>query len=179
MLRGTPRRDVRTANTTLSHLTKTYCHVSDQQAAVNCLNKLLKTCYDGEKGYKEAADDADDSRLKSWFREYAQQRYDFGHEIKSELRAIGGEPDKGTTIAGDVHRVWIDLKTALTGNDDEAVLNEAIRGEEHAIERYDECLNDGSLPATARTVISRQRSQIQAALGKLHTLKSTFAGTAA
>ena len=144
-------------------------------STIDALNKIITTNYDSEKGYKEAAGDVTDSRLKSWFNEYAQQRYDFGHEIKAEIRQLGGEVKKGTSVAADLHRVWIDLKSAIAGNDEEAVINEAIRGEEHALERYDEVLNE-TLPAAARTVVARQRSQIASSLGKLQELKGTFAG---
>lgn len=140
----------------------------------SAVNDLITVNYDGERGYKEAADDVTDARLKSWFREYAQQRYDFGHELKGELSQLGATPDKGTSVAADIHRIWIDLKSAIAGNDEAAVLNEVVRGEENAIERYDAVLAHNALPATTRTVVARQRNQIQAALGKIQDLKATF-----
>ena len=141
----------------------------------SALNDLITVNYDGERGYKEAAEDVTDARLKAWFKEYAQQRYDFGHELKSELAVFGGTPDKGTSVKADLHRIWIDLKSAIAGNDEEAVINECIRGEEDAIERYDKVLNMSELPASARTVVARQRNQIQAALGKIQDLQKAFA----
>ncbi len=140
----------------------------------HAVNDLITVNYDGERGYKEAAEDVKDARLKSWFREYAQQRYDFGHELKGELSQLGEAPDKGTSVAADIHRIWIDLKAAVAGNDETAVLNEVIRGEENAIERYDKVLGHNALPATTRTVVARQRNQIQAAHGKIQDLKNTF-----
>ncbi len=148
--------------------------MDNNKEIVDAINDLITVNYDGERGYKEAAEDVTDARLKSWFREYAQQRYDFGHELKGELSQLGATPDKGTSVAADIHRIWIDLKAAIAGNDEAAVLNEVIRGEENAIERYDKVLEHNALPATARTVIARQRNQIQAALGKIMDLKKTF-----
>ena len=147
----------------------------DNKAIIDAINDLITVNYDGERGYKEAAGDVTDARLKSWFREYAQQRYDFGHELKGELSQLGGTPDKGTSLASDIHRIFIDLKSAIAGNDEKAVINECIRGEENAIERYDKVLKHEALPASARTVVSRQRNQIQAALGKMQDLKTAFA----
>ena len=149
----------------------------DNKAIIDAVNDLITVNYDGERGYKEAAEDVTDARLKSWFKEYAQQRYDFGHELKGELSQLGGTPDKGTSIAADIHRIFIDLKSAIAGNDEQAVINECIRGEENAIERYDAVLTHDALPASVRTVVSRQRNQIQAALGKMQDLKSAFATT--
>lgn len=147
----------------------------DSKDIADAINDLITVNYDSERGYKEAAEDVTDARLKSWFKEYAQQRYDFGHELKAELSQVGGTPDKGTSVGADIHRIWIDLKSAVAGNDEKAVINECIRGEKNAIERYDKVLEHESLPASTRTVVARQRNQIQAALGKVEGLKTTFA----
>jgi len=143
---------------------------SDQ---VKALNKLITTLYDGEKGYKESAEDVENTALKTRFRTLAQQRYDFGHEIKPFIKQLGGEVEKGSSLAADAHRVWIDLKSAVTGQDEEAVLNEVIRGEESAVKAYDEVLQDNMLPAAARTTITNQRNQIQATLNDMRRLEKT------
>lgn len=149
--------------------------MAEQSKTVDALNRLIATNYDGERGYKEAAEDVKDSRLKSWFREYAQQRYDFGHELKGEISQLGGDVEKGTTLAADAHRLFLDIKGFIAGNSEEAVLEEVIRGEKAAIERYDDVLEDSSLPASTRTVVSRQKAQIQTALTKIQELERTFA----
>lgn len=149
--------------------------MADKSNIVDNLNKLIATNYDGERGYKEAAEDVKDTRLKSWFREYSQQRYDFGHELKAEIRQLGGDVEKGTTVAADAHRLFLDIKSFIAGNSEDAVLNEVIRGEKTAIERYDEVLGDTALPASTRTVVSRQKSQIQSALSKIQELEKNFA----
>lgn len=149
--------------------------MADADKIIDALNDLITTNYDAERGYKESAEDVKDARLKSWFREYAQQRYDFGHELKAEISQLGGTPDKGTSLAADAHRMWIDIKSAVSGNNEKAVIDEVIRGENTAVEQYDEVLQHDALTASARTVVQRQRSQIQAALGKLQELKGAFA----
>ena len=151
--------------------------MATHSTTVDNLNKLIATNYDGERGYKEAAEDVKDSRLQAWFREYAQQRYDFGHELKAEIGQLGGDVEKGTTLAADAHRLFLDIKGFIAGNSEEAVLEEVIRGEKTAIERYGEVLADGALPASTRTVVARQKSQIESALGKIQELERTFATT--
>ena len=145
--------------------------MSANSKQVTALNKLITTLYDGEKGYKEAADDADSASLKTRFQGLAQQRYDFGHEIKPFIKQLGGEVDKGSSLAAGAHRIWIDLKTAVTGNDDEAVLNEVIRGEESAVNAYKEVLTDNDLPVAARTTVTNQLNKIQAALQDMRQLE--------
>ena len=148
--------------------------MADHSEIIDALNKLIATNYDGERGYKESAEDVTDSRLKSWFKEYAQQRYDFGHEIKAEIAQLGGTVEKGTSLAADVHRMWIDIKSAIAGNNNEAVIEEVLRGEKEAIGDYDEVLGHTSLPATTRAVLTRQKSQIEAALAKMRELETVF-----
>ena len=53
----------------------------------NKLNELLEKNYDAEKGYKKAAENVENTKLKQFFNEQAQKRYDFGHEIKT-LRVL-------------------------------------------------------------------------------------------
>lgn len=135
------------------------------------LNELLEKNYDAEAGYKNAAEKVKDSTLKSYLLSRAQDRYDFGHELKSELKSFGQEPDKGTSLTGDAHRLWMDLKTALSSDKDEAVLEETIRGEKAALEEYNEILEDSSLPSSTATIISTQRNSIKTALNEAKALE--------
>ncbi len=135
------------------------------------LNELLEKNYDAEAGYKNAAEKVNDSTLKSYLLSRAKDRYDFGHELKAELKSFGQEPDKGTSLAGDAHRLWMDLKTALTSDKDEAVLEETIRGERAALEEYNEILEDSSLPSSTATLISTQRNSIKTALNEAKALE--------
>ena len=59
------------------------------------LNELLEKNYDAEAGYKNAAEKVANPALKNYLLSRAQDRYDFGHELKEELRQMGQEPDKG------------------------------------------------------------------------------------
>ena len=53
---------------------------------------------------------------------------------------LGGDPETSTSVSGDLHRRWVDVKAMFTGKDEEAVLNEAERGEDHALKAYKEAL---------------------------------------
>ncbi len=124
------------------------------------LNQLLEKTYDAEKGYKEAADNVKDAKMKSFLQEQAQQRYNFGHEIKQEIKAFDQEPDKGGSAKGSLHRTWMDVKTAFSGNENETVMKEVQRGEEAALEDYDEILAESTLPGTTKDILRNQRQQI-------------------
>tara|TARA_Y100000815_G_C12973701_1_gene361437 strand:+ start:124 stop:570 length:447 start_codon:yes stop_codon:yes gene_type:complete len=135
------------------------------------LNELLEKNYDAEAGYKNAAEKVQNSALKNYLLSRAQDRYDFGHELKAELKTFGQEPEKGTSLAGDAHRLWMDLKTALSSDKDEAVLEEAIRGERAAVDEYDEILQEESLPSSTKSIITAQRNSVKAALNEAKALE--------
>ena len=129
----------------------------------NNLNQLLEKNYDAEKGYKDAADKVQNTRMKLFLEEQAQLRYDFGHQIKSEIKAFDGEVDKGGSVKGSMHRAWMDLKSAVSSDKEENVMEEVQRGEQSAIEEYNEVINKSNLPATTKDVLTQQRDKIQQA----------------
>ena len=135
------------------------------------LNELLEKNYDAEKGYKLAAEKVKNERLKAFFSERASERYDFGHELKSEIRNFGENPDKGTSLAGDVHRSWMNLKATFSNDKDESVLEEAVRGEKAAVEEYEDILKDSELPASTGNILLKQKNAIIASLNEVKTLE--------
>ncbi len=138
------------------------------------LNKLITTLYDGENGYKEAAEEVDSVSLSTKFRELSQQRYNFGHEIKPFITQMGGEVNKGGSAGAALHRAWIDIKSALSTQDEAAVLKECIRGDESAIETYREVLTDNAYSADARQVIDRQIQVFERTVAELKQLARTY-----
>lgn len=138
------------------------------------LNDLLEKNYDTEKNYKFAAENVKNPELRAFFNERAQERYDFGHELKSEIRNYGETPDKGSSFSGDLQRTWMNLKTNLSSNKEEAVLEESARGEKSAVDEYNEVLKDKNLPPTTESILRKQRDAITAALNKVRSLEQTF-----
>ncbi len=135
------------------------------------LNVLLEKNYDAEAGYKKAAEDVKHESLKTYFKSRAQDRYNFGHELKEEIKSFGQEPDKGTSLKGDLHRAWMDLKSAFTNEKNEAILEEAIRGEKAAVKEYNDIINDREVPPSTANVLIKQRNSVEAALEKAEALE--------
>ena len=142
----------------------------ENDKVVSVLNELLTKNYDAEAGYKEVADKIEHTSLKAYFQNQAQNRYDFGHEIKVNIAKYGGEPDKGTSIAGDLHRTWISIRDAFS-NGDEAIYSEAVRGEEAFSEEYGEVLNDEVLPQDVKDMVRNQKHSVDKALASLKTME--------
>lgn len=135
------------------------------------LNDLLEKNYDTEKTYRYAAENVKDPGLKSFFNERAQERYDFGHELKSEIRNYGEVPEKGSSIKGDVQRSWMNLRTTFSSDKTEVLLEETLKGEKAAVEEYNEVLSNSDIPPSTQNILMKQRNGITAALNQVKSLE--------
>ena len=137
----------------------------------NKLNELLEKNYDAEKGFKKAAENAKHVGLKAYFSNKSQERYDFGHQLKSELKNFGQEPDKGGSVTGAAHRTWMEVKSWFSADDDEAMLEEAIRGETASVDEYRDVLNHTELPISTKELLETQKNTIEHSLANIKRLE--------
>ncbi|RXJ44398.1 ferritin-like domain-containing protein [Gelidibacter gilvus] len=137
----------------------------------NRLNDLLEKNYDAEKGFKMAAENAKHGGLKTYFSGKAQERYNFGHELKTELKNFGQEPDKGGSVTGAAHRTWMEVKSWFSTDDDEAMLEEAIRGEKASVAEYKDVLNETALPGSIQQLLETQKNAIEHGLVNIKRLE--------
>jgi uncharacterized protein (TIGR02284 family) len=135
------------------------------------LNNLIETLKDGQEGFKQAAEGVSDPKLKSLFREYSDQRSRFAGALQTEARTLGKEKlETSSSAAGALHRGWINLKSAITGGDEHAILAECERGEDSAVEEYKKALDDGLSPS-AQELVSLQFAEIKAAHDRIRSLR--------
>ncbi|MBU2997724.1 PA2169 family four-helix-bundle protein [Cellulophaga baltica] len=130
------------------------------------LNGLLEKTYDAEKGYKKASENTDNKVLKDFFAKKSSQRYDFGYQLKNEIASYGQKIENGGSITAATHRAWMDVKAFLTSDNEESMLEEALRGEKAAIEEYKNVLAETALPKSTSDILNQQLSQIQLDLSK-------------
>jgi uncharacterized protein (TIGR02284 family) len=124
---------------------------------ISTLNDLIETCKDGEEGFKTCVEDASDRhpQLKTMFADRQRSCAIAASELQELVRTEGGEPRIGSSVGSALHRSWLNIKTAITGKDDEAVLNECERGEDSAVHSYAKAL-EKDLPINIRMVVERQ-----------------------
>src|SRR3982750_1875579 len=123
--------------------------------AIPVLNDLLEVGKDGENGFKTAAEGLDDEQLRLQCLQYAQQRSQFARELQDEVRQLGGEAEASGSVAGTLHRGWMNIKAAVTGKDEKAIIAECERGEDVAKESYEKALSNYA-PAQIAGVLQRQ-----------------------
>lgn len=131
------------------------------------------------KGYQEAAEEVKSADLKSKLSEFSQQRAHFVSDLEGYARQYGIEAKDENTIesvatdaAAAVHRGWINIKSAITGQDDSAVLEAAETGEATALKAYETVLSSSDMPAGAKTVFQQQHDAILQAKNWLAMNKS-------
>lgn len=138
---------------------------------VSSLQSLLQKNYDAEKSFKKTMEKAESPLLKDFLQKQAAQRSRFATEITDELRNLNEQPKESGTLGGDIHRGWIDVRTAFSGNKDEAVLAECIRGEKSSASEYEDQLKKHNFPPRIADVLRRQSNEIHQTLDEVKTLK--------
>ncbi|HEY0435229.1 MAG TPA: PA2169 family four-helix-bundle protein [Phenylobacterium sp.] len=142
-----------------------------QDHAVKVLNSLIETTLDSANGYKEAAENTQEERLRTLFSERAQRRRELAGQLQQEVRSFGGEPEDDQSMLGKMHNKFVDLKNAITGGSEKAVIDEVERGEDVIKGKFEHALSDDDLPPQCREVVSRAAQQIRAEHDEISAMK--------
>jgi uncharacterized protein (TIGR02284 family) len=143
----------------------------DNDGVISTLNGLIETCKDGQEGFRQAAEGVERSDLKSLFYEFSQQRAQFTGELQNLVQGLGGDPENSGSLAGSLHRGWINIKAAVTGKDDAAILNECERGEDSAKNTYKEAL-ETPMPEYIKETLRTEYAAIQEAHDRVKALRN-------
>ncbi|HZY88050.1 MAG TPA: PA2169 family four-helix-bundle protein, partial [Gemmataceae bacterium] len=134
---------------------------------VALLDNLIETCKDGQNGYRAAAEKAQSKEMKRFFRYNAGQRARFAAELQEEVHRHGVMPPKGGTVAGALHRGWLNVKSALLGVEEPDLLAECERGEEAVVKNY-EAASHEVLPPGLQTLIANQYKAMKRTRDRVH-----------
>ncbi|MNX43935.1 hypothetical protein D3C86_744060 [compost metagenome] len=135
---------------------------------VKTLEGLISILEDGKLGYTDAAEHVENPAMKTDFLEYARERALFIVELQNQINKLGKSTDtSGGGPLGALHRAWIDIKSAFTGGETEAIINACITGEEAAIEKYKKALEENHLEHDQIYIVSKQLNSIQNTLSQI------------
>ena len=142
---------------------------------IDSLNHLIHVCRDGQEGYLQAAEHVKSAWLQGLFQSFSTQREQFAIELTNLVAGLGVEPTSGTTVAGALHRTWIDLRTAVSGDggNDAIILEECEHGEDVAKEAYETELNR-ELPEHIHRVVQSQYQDILRAHEQVRETRDAF-----
>jgi uncharacterized protein (TIGR02284 family) len=143
---------------------------------ISTLNDLIETSKDGEEGFRSCADATTNTQLKAFFSNRAQSCAAAVIELQDLVRAHGGDPETGSGLGGALHRRWVDIKAALTGHDDKAILKECERGEDVAVASYRRAM-EKNLPAAVRATVERQYQGVLQNHDQVKSLRDQYRST--
>jgi uncharacterized protein (TIGR02284 family) len=148
--------------------------MADSNYDISVLNSLIATTLDSVEGYREAADEIESSRFGQIFTARAQERRDVVTSLQEQVRTLGGNPeDDGTVLAG-AHRVFLDLKAKVTGQDDKAIINEVERGEDHIKAKFESALADNDLSPASLAVVRQASQSVRQGHDQMSALKHSM-----
>lgn len=134
---------------------------------------LVETLKDGRDGFASAAEklrDGDRSDAAATFQRLSDQRAGFARDIVALGHEYGDDVETSGSMAATLHRGWISLKDALTGDDTDGVVGAAATGEEHAVTEYEKALEQ-DLSDGFRDVVQRQHAAVVAARNEVRALQ--------
>jgi uncharacterized protein (TIGR02284 family) len=145
--------------------------MTDRKHEIATLNSLIATTIDSINGYEDAAEHIQNERLREIFRQRANERQRVVEDLRAEVRRLGGEPEDDGTIMGKTHQRFLDLKAAIAGRDEKAIINEVERGEDYLKEKFEAALDDSDLSGECRAVVEKAYQSVRSGHDQVSQLK--------
>lgn len=142
------------------------------------LNDILTRNYEAEKGFAYVIQSIEHRGLLTLMDRSISERLRFGQEIKSMMKSLGFTPKEDAEVQEFRHRAWTHFREIFSTNNDSAMLDEAIRGESHAMEYYETALKEIKLPKEHADVLRNHLKSIRQTKTDLEILKRNVAATA-
>ena len=148
----------------------------ENEKTIAVLNTLITINNDRIEGYETAAEDIEDQDLKTLFAAFSSTSKTCKQHLTDEVNRLGGTAAEGTLTAGKLHRVWMDVKAAITGKDRKAILGSCEYGEEFAKDTYEKALENDTenLNAEQQTMIKAQHTLLNADHDKIKSMQDSL-----
>jgi uncharacterized protein (TIGR02284 family) len=145
--------------------------MAEHSDEISTLNTLIATTVDSITGYEDSAQNIENPRLSEIFRQRASERQEVVEKLRSEVRRLGGDPEDSGSFLGKAHQRFEDLKAAITGRDEKAIVNEVERGEDYLKEKFETALDSDTLSGDSRSVVERCYQSVRSGHDQISQLK--------
>jgi uncharacterized protein (TIGR02284 family) len=152
--------------------------MAENSEAISTLNTLIATTIDSVTGYEDSAKNIDNERFREIFRDRANERQQVVEQLRAEVRRLGGDPDDSGSFLGKAHQRFEDLKAAVTGRDEQSIINEVERGEDYLKEKFQTALQSGGLQGESHEVVERCYQSVKSGHDQISQLKHGMEGQA-
>lgn len=109
------------------------------------INDLIQINNDRIAGYKKAIEIATRlhiDNLNDIFVEYMSQSELFIEELKPYLEQQAQAATEGTMVSGKLFRIWMDIKSVISGNDEKSLLSSCEQGEDAFKKTYKDVVDN-------------------------------------
>ena len=145
--------------------------MAEHSDTISVLNTLIATTIDSVTGYEDSAKNIDNERFREIFRRRADERQEVVGELRSEVQRLGGNPEDDGSFMGKAHQRFEDLKAAITGRDEKAIINEVERGEDYLKGKWQAALDSGDLKGETHELVERCYQSVKAGHDQMSQLK--------
>ena len=145
--------------------------MAEHSEAISTLNTLIATTIDSITGYEDSARNIENERFREIFRQRADERQRVVEDLRSEVRRLGGDPEDSGSFLGKAHQRFEDLKAAISGRDEKAIINEVERGEDYLKEKWQAALQSGDLHGESHDLVERCYQSVKAGHDQISQLK--------
>ncbi|WP_312766266.1 PA2169 family four-helix-bundle protein [Epilithonimonas sp.] len=136
----------------------------ENQKTIEVLNDLLHISNDRLEGFEKVEGKIWEMNhdLQDDYEHMTSQTKVFKNELINLIIERGGKPDDSASVAGTIHRAWIDIKNSVLLSSLEAsTLENVLFGENAAIQAYQEALDSGELDEASKEIVSEQLKKIK------------------
>jgi len=145
--------------------------MSEHSGEISTLNTLIATTIDSITGYEDSAQNVDNERFRQIFRQRADERQRVVEQLRAEVRRLGENPEDDGSFLGKAHQRFEDLKAAITGRDEKAIINEVERGEDYLKGKFETALSGDTLSGDSRAVVEQCFQSVRSGHDQMSQLK--------
>jgi len=143
------------------------------QATIRILNRLVRTCRDGEEICGACSDATESAGLRSLLRYRSEEWGRQGDELQALVLLLGGTPAVSSSPAANLLATWLVVRTALLGKSDAEAIDLWSRVQRRGLERYEVALN-GYLPERIRRTVSLHSRRVLDRSEKIGILRGEY-----
>ncbi|MGL5112974.1 MAG: ferritin-like domain-containing protein [Flavobacterium sp.] len=149
----------------------------DNTKTMAAFNTLIVINNDRIEGYKTAEAEARETDLKMLFSDLMETSVQNRVALVAKVKRLGGTPDEGTRVTGKFFRVWMDVKSALSGNDRKTILDSCEYGEDVILEVYNKILMEDHQDCSSADLelLQKQYALLQLDHDKVKALRDVMA----
>jgi len=130
------------------------------------LKGLMNILNDGKEGYGVAGEATTNTELNALYLKYSVQRAGFAQELRDHIAEHGGKFENEQSSSESLS-AWLNVKKAISGKEDAAILGAIEIAENDAIEHYDSVMKNIEIHKDHIVLLQRQRTGILDALRKV------------